>query len=39
MQQMLNEGKSITAVGKAFEVSEGAIRHYIRKGTLKKSLN
>jgi len=38
MQEMLNVGRTNVEIGKAYEISEAAVRYYLKKGDLKKSL-
>jgi transposase len=38
MQELLNQGCTNIEIGKAFAISEGAVRYYIKNGVLKKSL-
>jgi len=37
MQALLNDGRTNVETGKAYEISEAAVRYYLKKGDLKKS--
>jgi len=38
IQEMLNVGRTNGVRGKVYEISEAAVRYYLKKGDLKKSL-